>query len=74
MQSSSATCPRWAFGHRMPIWWGTLGFMVIEGTGFVMAGGRVFLFWPARTRTGRKNNLAASACPLGLAAGGFPAG
>jgi cytochrome c oxidase subunit III len=26
-----------AFGHRMPIWWGTLGFMVIEGTGFVMA-------------------------------------
>ena len=29
--------PSVAFGHRMPIWWGTLGFMVIEGTGFVMA-------------------------------------
>jgi cytochrome c oxidase subunit III len=29
--------PTVAFGHRMPIWWGTLGFMVIEGTAFVMA-------------------------------------
>src|SRR4051812_8292357 len=28
--------PSVAFGHRQPIWWGTLGFMVIEGTGFVM--------------------------------------
>jgi heme/copper-type cytochrome/quinol oxidase subunit 3 len=29
--------PAVAFGHRMPIWWGTLGFMVIEGSAFVMA-------------------------------------
>jgi heme/copper-type cytochrome/quinol oxidase subunit 3 len=29
--------PSVAFGHRMPIWWGTLGFMVIEGMAFVMA-------------------------------------
>jgi cytochrome c oxidase subunit 3 len=29
--------PAVAFGHRQPIWWGTLAFMVIEGTGFVMA-------------------------------------
>jgi cytochrome c oxidase subunit III len=31
-----------AFGHRMPIWWGNAGFMVIEGTGFVMAIGAYF--------------------------------
>ncbi|HYZ61746.1 MAG TPA: cytochrome C oxidase subunit III [Acetobacteraceae bacterium] len=29
--------PRVAFGHRQPIWWGTIAYMVIEGTGFVMA-------------------------------------
>lgn len=29
--------PDYAFGHRMPIWWGTLGFMVIEGSAFLMA-------------------------------------
>jgi cytochrome c oxidase subunit 3 len=27
--------PDYAFGHRTPVWWGTLGFMVIEGSGFV---------------------------------------
>lgn len=27
--------PDYAFGHRMPIWWGTLGFMAIEGSGFL---------------------------------------
>jgi cytochrome c oxidase subunit III len=29
--------PDYAFGRRMPIWWGTLGYMGIEATGFVMA-------------------------------------
>lgn len=28
--------PEFAFGHRMPIWWGTMFFMVIEGSAFVM--------------------------------------
>jgi heme/copper-type cytochrome/quinol oxidase subunit 3 len=28
--------PDYAFGHRMPIWWGTVLFMVIEGSGFIM--------------------------------------
>jgi cytochrome c oxidase subunit I+III len=29
--------PKFAFGHRGLIWWGTTGFMVIEGSMFVMA-------------------------------------
>ena len=29
--------PSFAFGHRGLIWWGTVGFMVIEGSMFVMA-------------------------------------
>lgn len=29
--------PTYAFGPRVPLWWGTLGFMVIEGLGFVFA-------------------------------------
>jgi heme/copper-type cytochrome/quinol oxidase subunit 3 len=29
--------PVYALEHRMPIWWGTMGFMVIEGSGFLMA-------------------------------------
>jgi heme/copper-type cytochrome/quinol oxidase subunit 3 len=32
-----ADLPTVAFGHRQPVWWGTLTFMAIEGTGFVMA-------------------------------------
>ena len=27
----------YAFGHQGLIWWGTIGFMVIEGSMFVMA-------------------------------------
>ena len=44
--------PAFAFGHRMPIWWGTLGFMVIEGSAFVMTVAAYFyiatqnLDWP----------------------------
>jgi cytochrome c oxidase subunit III len=29
--------PTYGFGPRGPIWWGTLGFMLIEGLGFVFA-------------------------------------
>ena len=29
--------PKFAFGHKGLVWWGTLGFMVIEGSMFVMA-------------------------------------
>jgi heme/copper-type cytochrome/quinol oxidase subunit 3 len=29
--------PKFAFGHKGLIWWGTVGFMVIEGSMFVMA-------------------------------------
>ena len=28
--------PEFAFEHRMPIWWGTAFFMVIEGSAFLM--------------------------------------
>lgn len=31
-----AGLPNYAFGHKGMIWWGTLGFMVIEGSMFVM--------------------------------------
>jgi cytochrome c oxidase subunit 3 len=27
------------FGHRLPTWWGTIGFMSLEGMGFVLAAG-----------------------------------
>ena len=29
--------PTYAMGHRSPMWWGTLGFCVLEGTGFALA-------------------------------------
>jgi heme/copper-type cytochrome/quinol oxidase subunit 3 len=29
--------PSYRFGHRSPLWWGTLSFIVIEGLGFVFA-------------------------------------
>jgi len=28
--------PDYAFGHRMTMWWGTLGFCAVEGAGFAM--------------------------------------
>ena len=31
-----SSLPKFAFGHQGLIWWGTLGFMVIEGSMFVM--------------------------------------
>jgi heme/copper-type cytochrome/quinol oxidase subunit 3 len=32
-----STLPTFAFGHRSPMWWGTLGLMLIEGTVFALA-------------------------------------
>lgn len=43
-----ATLPPYAFGHRGLIWWGTTGYMVIEGSMFVMA---VMAYFFLRTRS-----------------------
>jgi cytochrome c oxidase subunit III len=38
--------PDYAFGPRMTMWWGTLGFCALEGTGFALAAGRyLYLVW-----------------------------
>jgi cytochrome c oxidase subunit 3 len=38
--------PDHAFGPRMSMWWGTLGFMTLEGTGFALAAGAyLYLAW-----------------------------
>ena len=42
-----AALPDHAFGHKGLIWWGTVGFMVIEGSMFVMA---VAAYFVLRTR------------------------
>src|SRR5436853_6470335 len=45
--------PTYGFGAVSPIWWGTLGFVALEGTGFALAGGaylylrQVNDLWPA---------------------------
>jgi heme/copper-type cytochrome/quinol oxidase subunit 3 len=31
--------PTYAYGHHMTTWWGTLAFIALEGTGFVLASG-----------------------------------
>jgi heme/copper-type cytochrome/quinol oxidase subunit 3 len=47
-----ASLPDSAFGHRTLIWWGVLGFILIEGTAFVLAIGSYFFLmnhttpWP----------------------------
>ena len=47
-----ADLPTHAFGHRSLTWWGTIGFMVIEGTAFALAIAAYFLLmsqeqdWP----------------------------
>ena len=38
--------PDHAFGPRMTMWWGTLGFMTLEGVGFALASGAyLYLVW-----------------------------
>ncbi|RWN25637.1 MAG: cytochrome C oxidase subunit III [Mesorhizobium sp.] len=42
--------PTFGHGPRSPTWWGTLGFMALEGTGFALAAGAYLylaLSWPA---------------------------
>lgn len=34
--------PAYAHGHRSPIWWGTLGFVAVEGMGFAIVIGACF--------------------------------
>ena len=41
-----STLPDYAFGSRMTPFWGTVGFMLLEGTGFALAAGSYFyLVW-----------------------------
>lgn len=40
-----AELPDAAMGPRGLIWWGTFGFMLIEGAGFVLAGGSLLYLW-----------------------------
>src|ERR671922_818168 len=39
--------PEYAFGHRSRLWWGTAGFILIEGTAFVLA---VFAYFYLRSK------------------------
>jgi heme/copper-type cytochrome/quinol oxidase subunit 3 len=53
---SVADLPSYAFGPRSLMWWGTVGFMLIEGTGFAIAAGAYFYLmgqvprWPPEGR------------------------
>jgi heme/copper-type cytochrome/quinol oxidase subunit 3 len=37
--------PTTVFGHRDPLWWGTMGFIVIEGTTLLIAVASYFYLW-----------------------------
>lgn len=37
--------PTCGFGSVSPIWWGTLGFVALEGTGFALAAGTYLYLW-----------------------------
>jgi len=37
--------PTYGFGSISPIWWGTLGFIALEGTGFALAAGAYLYLW-----------------------------
>jgi heme/copper-type cytochrome/quinol oxidase subunit 3 len=37
--------PTYGFGSISPIWWGTLGFVALEGTGFALATGAYLYLW-----------------------------
>jgi cytochrome c oxidase subunit III len=41
--------PEWSFGPKSPVWWGTLGFVAIEGAGFVLAIGAHLYLWQQNT-------------------------
>lgn len=42
---SVADLPTTGFGSRTTPWWGTLGFIALEGTGFALAGGALLYLW-----------------------------
>jgi cytochrome c oxidase subunit III len=42
--------PEWGFGSRSPVWWGTLGFVAIEGAAFVPAIGAHLYLWQLNQR------------------------
>lgn len=42
---SLAGVPKTGFGPRTTPWWGTLGFIALEGTGFALAGGALLYLW-----------------------------
>lgn len=37
--------PEWSYGPSSPVWWGTLGFVAIEGAGFVLGIGAHLYLW-----------------------------
>jgi cytochrome c oxidase subunit III len=41
--------PEWSYGSKSPVWWGTLGFVAIEGCGFVLAIGAHLYLWQMNT-------------------------
>jgi heme/copper-type cytochrome/quinol oxidase subunit 3 len=43
--SDVSDLPTWSFGHHSLMWWGTLGFMLIEGTVFLLAIASYFYFF-----------------------------
>ena len=43
----AAMLPSFAFGHRSPMWWGTVGVAAIEGTVFALA---IMMYFYVRTR------------------------
>jgi cytochrome c oxidase subunit 3 len=57
-QGDVSHLPTYGFGHRMLVWWGTLGFIVIEGLGFIFAiGAYLYLqnqnqIWPPNSPPG----------------------
>ena len=60
--------PTFAFGPRTLTWWGTLGFMALEGTGFVLAVGSYLYLMTLEFRAGqaRKDAWSRFADRLGI--------
>jgi heme/copper-type cytochrome/quinol oxidase subunit 3 len=42
--------PTYGFGSTSPIWWGTLGFVALEGTGFALAIGAYLYLWQVNSQ------------------------
>jgi cytochrome c oxidase subunit III len=65
-----ADLPTTTFGHRSPMWWGTIGYLVIEGITLVICAGSYFYVrknfptWPPEHVL--RPSLTAAAAPAGL--------